>query len=136
MQAHHPTTLALTPCLCEQNKIAIEAYSPLGKGAHVDLPELKEISKKYGKTAAQLLIRWSLQTGHICLVKSSNAGRIKENADIFDFVIDEDDFRKLDALETGSGITWDRECPAPSLAFLSMPTDPFLFIHEPATKSD
>ncbi len=92
---------------CLKHKIALEAYSPLGKGAHTELPELKKIADKYGKSPSQLLIRWSLQTGHICLPKSTNPKRIKENSDIFDFVISEEDVRALDALETGAGVTWD-----------------------------
>ncbi|KDN53024.1 aldo/keto reductase [Tilletiaria anomala UBC 951] len=92
---------------CLKHNILVEAYSPLGKGAHVDLPELHEIAKTYEKTPSQLLIRWSLQSGHICLPKSANPTRIKENSDIFDFVITENDMKKLDALETGSGVTWD-----------------------------
>lgn len=94
---------------CQKYNIAIEAYSPLGKGAHVDLPELKKIGDKYGKSPSQILIRWSLDKGFICLPKSSNPGRILENADIFDFTLSDDDVKELDGMETGSGVTWDRE---------------------------
>ncbi|CAO1618124.1 unnamed protein product [Jaminaea pallidilutea] len=92
---------------CRQHGIAVESYSPLGKGAHVDLPELHDISRKYGKTPAQVLIRWCLQRDFIVIPKSSNEGRIVENAAVFDFDLSKDDMSSLDAMETGSGITWD-----------------------------
>ncbi|CAO1612948.1 unnamed protein product [Sympodiomycopsis kandeliae] len=92
---------------CRKHNIAIEAYSPLGKGAHTDLPELKAIGDKYGKTPSQILIRWSLEKGFICLPKSANPKRIEENANIFDFELKKEDSQTLDALETGSGVTWD-----------------------------
>ncbi|UZJ52854.1 hypothetical protein CBS101457_002174 [Exobasidium rhododendri] len=91
---------------CLKHNIAIESYSPLGKGAHTDLPELKEIGKKYGKTPAHILIRWVLQSGYVVLPKSSNPQRIEANADLYDFVLDESDMKALNGMETGSGITW------------------------------
>ena len=92
---------------CKQHDIAIQAYSPLGKGGFTDLPELQTIAQKYKKSPSQILIRWSLERGFICIPKSSNAGRIEENADIFDFSLKAEDLKTLDGMETGSGITWD-----------------------------
>ncbi|CAO1620773.1 unnamed protein product [Parajaminaea phylloscopi] len=92
---------------CQQHGIAVESYSPLGKGQFTDLPELKSIASRHGKTAAQVLIRWCLQRGFIVIPKSSNPSRIKENADIFDFELTSSDMQELDGMETGSGITWD-----------------------------
>lgn len=92
---------------CKQYNIAIESYSPLGKGQFTDLPEIRAIANRHGKTSAQVLIRWCLQRGYIVIPKSSNLERIKENADIFDFELAESDMQELDGMETGSGITWD-----------------------------
>ena len=79
----------------------------MGKGAYVSRKEVAEIAAKYGKTAAQLLIRWSLQTGHICIPKSSNPARIAENFDVFDFAISEGDMKALGAFDVGEHCTWD-----------------------------
>lgn len=91
---------------CSKHNIAVESYSPLGKGAFIDLPELKQISKNYGKTPAHVLIRWCLQSGFVVLPKSANPQRIEANADVFDFSLTEGDMKKLDEMETGYGITW------------------------------
>lgn len=53
------------------------------------------ITFRYGKTSAQILIRWSLQRGYICIPKSSNKKRIEENASVFDFEISEDDMKTM-----------------------------------------
>lgn len=94
---------------CKEHNIAVESYSPLGKGQFVDLPELKKIADRHGKTPAQVLIRWCLQRGFIVIPKSSNPGRIKENSEVFDFELTAADVEELDGMETGSGITWDRK---------------------------
>ncbi len=83
---------------CKDHRIIVEAWSPLLKG-HLNHPLLLEIAKKYHKTAAQLLLRWSLQHGFLPLPKASSAERIRENADIFDFEISEEDIEALKALE-------------------------------------
>lgn len=91
---------------CSKHNIAIESYSPLGKGAFIDLPELKQIGKTYNKTPAHVLIRWCLQSGFIVLPKSVTPQRIEANADVYDFDLSESDMKKLNEMETGNGITW------------------------------
>lgn len=59
------------------------------------------LSKKYNKTVSQVLIRWSLQRGWIPLPKSDNEERIRQNMEVFDFVIDEADMETLNALDEG-----------------------------------
>lgn len=59
---------------------------------------MSKIGEKYNKSAAQVLIRWSLQRGHVVLPKSGNKGRIEQNADVFDFELSEDDVNILDHL--------------------------------------
>lgn len=84
---------------CGANDIQYEAWSPLMQGNITNVPVVKEVAKKYGKTPAQVTIRWGLQKGIVMIPKSSNVERIKENADVFDFSIHEEDMRKLDNLD-------------------------------------
>ena len=72
---------------CAEHKIVVEAYSPLTKARKLRDPKLLKIAKRYKKTAAQVLIRWSLQRGCVVLPKSTNKKRIQENADVFDFAL-------------------------------------------------
>jgi diketogulonate reductase-like aldo/keto reductase len=65
------------------------------------------MADKYGKTVAQLLLRWSIQKGNIVLVKSVSPQRIAENYAIFDFAIDAADMAKLDALDQNLRTCWD-----------------------------
>lgn len=94
---------------CEENNIKIQAYSPLARGRKFDHPLLLELSNKYKKTPAQIMIRWALQVGTIVIPKSSNKNRIKENADVFDFEIDKEDFHKLCSLNEGFRVSWNPE---------------------------
>jgi diketogulonate reductase-like aldo/keto reductase len=105
---------------CAKHDIVVESYSPLGKGAFVDLPELQDIAKKYGKTPSHILIRYVLQKDIVVLPKSVNPDRIKANADVYGFELDAEDMKTLDGFETGSGITWDRQFHACLLA-LALP---------------
>ncbi|MHA1340749.1 MAG: aldo/keto reductase [Promethearchaeota archaeon] len=93
---------------CHKNEIQVEAYSPLTRTKKFSDPKLKSIAEKYGKTSAQILIRWGLQHNLIEIPKSTNKDRIKENADVFDFEISKDDMQILDSLnENFSVIVWD-----------------------------
>ncbi|KAJ5770328.1 uncharacterized protein N7511_002379 [Penicillium nucicola] len=84
----------------------VEAYSPLARGTRMEEPALRTISKKHNKSHAQILIRWSLQKGFIPLPKSATPSRIKENVDVFDFELDDDDMKLLHTDEY-SPCTWD-----------------------------
>ena len=64
----------------------------------MDDPVLIEIGKKYGKTAAQVVLRWHIQNDIVVIPKSVNPSRIAENADIFDFELSKEDMNKIDAL--------------------------------------
>ncbi|KAL3490036.1 NADP-dependent oxidoreductase domain-containing protein [Aspergillus germanicus] len=75
--------------------VVVQAYCPIVRNQRGDEPVLQELSKKYGKTTAQVLIRWSLQKGFVPLPKSVTPSRIKENAEVFDFELDEGDMAKL-----------------------------------------
>lgn len=83
---------------CRSKGIQIEAYSPLTRGKRLDHPVLNSVAQKYGKTPAQILIRWGLQHGLVVLPKSAHKERILSNADVFDFEIGEEDMQTLDGL--------------------------------------
>ena len=93
--------------LCRAHNIVVEAYSPLTKGRKLDDPVLGEMGARYGKTPAQVLIRWGLDKGFVVLPKSVNAERIAENYDVFDFSLDSDDLELLDGLDEGLATGWD-----------------------------
>jgi diketogulonate reductase-like aldo/keto reductase len=93
--------------LCTSNSIAIEAYSPLTKGRRLGDPTLKEIGDKYGKSPAQVLIRWAIQHDLIVIPKSSNPQRIRENSKVFDFELSGDDMKILNGLDEGLRTSWD-----------------------------
>lgn len=78
--------------------IAIEAWSPLGQGKILQNETLVEIGQKYDKTAAQVIIRWHLQSDIIVIPKSVHENRIKENFDVFDFELGEEDMDQIDSL--------------------------------------
>ncbi len=67
-------------------------------------PTLLSVASTYNKTTAQILIRYALQKNWVPLPKSDDPGRIKENADVFDFEIGGEDMRKLDGLEEGRAL--------------------------------
>ena len=94
---------------CKENKILVEAWSPLGSGKLIDNARLLEIAKKYKKSVAQLCIRWCLQNDVLPLPKSVTPSRIKENARVFDFNISQEDMAALNALPylVGSGLNPD-----------------------------
>jgi diketogulonate reductase-like aldo/keto reductase len=83
---------------CRRNDILVEAWSPLGTGRMLGNPELKKIAGRYGKSVAQVGIRWCLQNGTLPLPKSVHADRIRENADVFDFTVDSADMEIIDAM--------------------------------------
>jgi diketogulonate reductase-like aldo/keto reductase len=76
---------------CGAHGILLEAYSPLGTGRIFEVPEMQSLAKKYGKSIAQICIRWSLQMNFLPLPKSVTAARIKENAEVFDFELSAED---------------------------------------------
>jgi methylglyoxal/glyoxal reductase len=83
---------------CEKNKIQLEAYSPLTRAQRLNRPILLEVGKKYGKTSAQVLIRWGLQHGLVVIPKSIHEERILQNSEVFDFQIKTEDMTLLDSL--------------------------------------
>jgi diketogulonate reductase-like aldo/keto reductase len=82
---------------CVSNQIQLEAWSPLMQG-NLDIPLLIELATLYSKSPAQIILRWDLQNGVVTIPKSINDRRIRENCDIFDFSLSEDDIARINAL--------------------------------------
>lgn len=78
--------------------IQLEAWSPLGQGNLLQDESLKSIAAKYGKSPAQVILRWDLQVGVITIPKSVNEERIAQNAELFDFQLDAEDMAAIEAL--------------------------------------
>lgn len=92
---------------CQAEGIQLQAYCPIMRGRLNEVPLLLEMAKRYGKTVPQLLLRWQEQNGVSVIPKSVRVERIRENADIFDFTLTEEDLRAMDGLETGDRICSD-----------------------------
>jgi diketogulonate reductase-like aldo/keto reductase len=92
---------------CRKHGIAVEAYAPLVKARRMAHPVLQQVAAKHRKTPAQVLVRWSLEHGLIALPKSVHPERIRENAEVFDFALGDDDRALLDALDEGYRTSWD-----------------------------
>jgi diketogulonate reductase-like aldo/keto reductase len=92
---------------CRAHNILLEAYSPFGVGQLFEVPEMKALSEKYGKTIAQIAIRWSLQRGYLPLPKSVTPARIRENVDVFDFELEESDVELIANLKGCVGYSAD-----------------------------
>lgn len=90
---------------CRQNNIEVMAWSPIVRGKLFSNEIMMSLAEKYKKTIAELIIRWHIQRGVIPIPKSSNAGRIKENFDVFDFNISEEDMESINALNEGNGFS-------------------------------
>lgn len=86
---------------CRQNAIIIQAYSPLARGEKLNDPTIKQIGRAYGKSPAQVMLRWDLQLGVVPLPKASSIEHMRENFDVFDFELSDDDMATLNGLNEG-----------------------------------
>lgn len=89
---------------CRVWGIPLTAYSPLARGRVTGDGVLKEIGERYGKTAAQVALRWSLDRGRIVIPKASGTKHLRENFDVFDFSLDDQELDRIDALDAGERI--------------------------------
>lgn len=104
---------------CRKKNITVAAYAPLGSPAYnqflklynlaerpipriFENPVVKSIARKYSKTPGQIAIRFILQQGVAAIPKSTSHERLKENFDVFDFELDEEDLKSLKALDLGN----------------------------------
>ncbi|MEU0228909.1 aldo/keto reductase [Streptomyces sp. NPDC006284] len=82
-----------------EHGIATEAWSPLGSGKGIlEIPAIVAIAQKHGRTPAQVVLRWHLQTGNVVIPKSVTPSRIAENIDVFGFALDDEDLAAISAL--------------------------------------
>jgi diketogulonate reductase-like aldo/keto reductase len=96
---------------CHSKEIQVEVWSPLGGtgGTILSDPVLQAIGKKYGKSPAQVVIRWHIQRNTIVLPKSVHKDRIIANLNVFDFTLSEDDMKQIDALHRNTRTGSDPE---------------------------
>lgn len=83
---------------CKNHGIVLEAWSPLGHGQSLQLPEIAQLAEKYQKSPAQIILRWLNQKGIVILPKSVHEKRIRENIDLFDFTLSPEDTAYIDGL--------------------------------------
>jgi 2,5-diketo-D-gluconate reductase A len=87
-----------------ERDIATEAWSPLAQGDLLSDGTIETVAAHHDRTPAQVILRWHLQVGNVVIPKSSNAERIRQNFEIFDFALSEDDMAALERLDTGERI--------------------------------
>ena len=100
--------------LMKEYGIAPQAWGPLAEGRHgiFTHPVLTEIGAKYGKTAAQIALKWNAQRGVSILPKSVHVERMEQNFDIWDFTLSDEDMQKIAALDLGHSEIVDHSDPA------------------------
>lgn len=89
---------------CRKSGLQIMAWSPLFKGKAAQLPKIMEIANIYGKTPAQIVLRWDIQHSVLPIVHSSKEDRMKSNLDVFDFELSDKDMKEIDNLESGEHV--------------------------------
>ena len=106
--------------IMDKNNIILQSWYPIGHGdkALVNNKNIIEIGKKYNKSAVQVILRWHIQSGFIAIPKSTSPAHIKDNFDIFDFELSEEDMQKINSLDTGKP-TWNADDPSVCDALLS-----------------
>ena len=92
---------------CKKKKIQLQAYTPLVRGQRFSDPKLVALATQYGKTPAQIILRWILQLGVSAIPKSSNLKRLKENFNVFDFQISDEDMKKINSFHENFRVVED-----------------------------
>ncbi|KAK8020119.1 Prostaglandin F synthase [Apiospora arundinis] len=92
---------------CAKHGIVVEAYGPLARAMRMKNPTILELAKKYECTPAQLMVRWSLQHGHVPLPKSAQKERLIDNVKVGGFEISDEDVKRMDALDEHLVTDWD-----------------------------
>lgn len=106
----------------KKNGTQIMSWGPFAEGRndYFNTPVLKAVGEKYGKSAAQVALRFLLQSDVILIPKSVHKDRMAENFDIFDFVLNEEDMEKIRALDTGESLFFSHYDPKTVEWFMTM----------------
>lgn len=106
----------------DKYQVQLEAWAPFGEGRNgmFTLPELKTIGAKYGKTPAQVMLRWHLQRGIVVIPKSTHVERMQENFDVFDFILTEEDMAVIAVLDQKQSAFFSHTDPAMVEWFVQM----------------
>ncbi len=98
---------------CARHGIRVIAYRPINRKADMDLPVIGELAAKYGRSPAQIILRWHVQHEHLPIPKSTNPERLRENLALFDFELSREDMDAIDRLETGVRCSQDPKLHPP-----------------------
>nr|WP_202433038.1 aldo/keto reductase [Streptomyces sp. SID7815] len=108
IELHPQLQQATSRAFHAEHGIVTEAWSPLGSGKGLlEVPTVVAVAQKHGRTPAQAVLRWHLQTGHVVIPKSVTPSRIAENIDVFGFELDADDLAAFAALDEGKRLGAD-----------------------------
>ena len=94
-----------------KNKVQIESWATFAEGRNgiFTNPVLEEIGRKYGKSTAQVMVRWQVQRGIVCLTKTVKPERMKENLDVFDFELSDEDMKAIAGLDTKTSLFFNHQ---------------------------
>jgi len=97
----------------DQKGIVTEAWSPLGHGSDEIFKNsvIAKVARTHGKSPVQIILRWHYEEGIVAIPKSSNRDRIRQNCDIFDFELTQEEITALRTLDTGTRMFWDSDDP-------------------------
>lgn len=104
LEIHPSFQQRATVQFCKEQGMQVMAWSPLFKGKSVSIPQIISLAREYGKTPAQIILRWDIQQGIIPVVCSSREERMKSNIDIFHFELSTEDMAVIDSLEIGEHV--------------------------------
>ena len=106
----------------EKYGVQLEAWAPFGEGVGgmFELPELKVIGDKYGKTVAQVILRWHIQRKIVVIPKSTHLERMEENFNVFDFELTEEDMAAIEKLDKKHSAFFSHEDPSVVEKFTTM----------------
>ena len=98
----------------DKYEVQIEAWAPFGegRGGLFENPVLTAIGEKYGKTSAQVMLRWNIQRGVVVLPKSTHIERMEQNFNVFDFALDNEDMAVISSLDTQTSSFFSHYDPA------------------------
>lgn len=93
--------------------VQLETWAPFGEGRSnmFEIEELKNVGKKYNKTSAQVILRWLIQRGIVVIPKSTHIERMKENFEVFDFELSDDDMKLISTLDKGESLFFSHQDP-------------------------